>query len=136
MKFDINQDLIDQYYASQGNLPSLSTKIKSYAPKVTSKDYERGEITRYFAQQVNDRNGEIFEIAKSTYDSLRINSLYAVIEVRWKISGGLTDSKDKSGRIVQPSVITANNGSIALASETIPLINKKLTNPLQFWRGY
>jgi hypothetical protein len=107
-----------------------------YVPVPSEQDYEAGEITRYFAQQANQPDGEVLEISKQTFQALQRISLFRTVSLRWKVSGVLDDSFDAEGRLERPGVETANVAAINIASKTMPAIKRKLTNPLQLWRGY
>lgn len=115
---------------------NLVSQFPAFTPKPSDKDYELGEITRYFAQQTNQANGEITEISTQTYNTLQGVSLFRTVSLRWRISGPSTDAQDFAGRIVRPGIERANKAAISSAAKVIPNIGSKLTNVFQLWRGY
>jgi len=129
------QAMIDIYTKLKPDA-SMLAQIRPYIPSPKDKDYEFGELNRYFAQQTNQKYGEIIEISKQTYKTLRNESLYIAVEIRWKIAGLSTDAYDLAGRLVRPGIVTANNAAITRAAKMMPAIKQKLTNPYRFWRGF
>lgn len=115
---------------------NLVSQFPAFTPRPADKDYELGEITRYFAQQTNQANGEITEISQQTFNTLQGVSLFRTASLRWRISGPSSDALDFAGRIVRPGIERANRAAIATASKSIPTIGSKLTNVFQLWRGF
>ena len=86
-----NQEL----YSSSGDpLPHF--------PIITGKDYQRGQIIRYFAKKRNEEKPQIREIKKDAFNDLNFSAgkynyaLWTVTSVFWKISGPLRDSLNKN----------------------------------------
>lgn len=95
-------------------------KIITYVPSPTNEDYKSGYITRFFVQQLNDKNSPIYEIKGKSVAKFQNKTLYSVVSLDWRITGDV-DSIKKS-----------NSASIRIASQTIPKIQLYLPNLLQF----
>lgn len=131
--FDRDENLIREYRAA-GSPISLEVQLSPFSPFPTARDFEREEITRYFAQQTNQRDGEVAEVSKQTHNGLKNISMFRVVSLRWKIAGRLTDTFDATGNLERPGVETANRAAIRNAKKTISNIDRKLTNLLQLYR--
>jgi hypothetical protein len=131
-----DQQMLDTYRTVVG-ASSMLAIAPSFVPRPTAADYKFGEISRYFAQQTNQPNGEIIEIAKNTYDSLSVKSLFRVVNLRWRISGPANNTTDPiTGEINVLGVMSANQAAIRQAAKTMPAIGRKLTNTIQLWNGF
>ena len=129
-----DSELIAQYQKLAGT-KTIEVIIKSSIPKPTQADYDFGMITRYFVKQANQKDGEIVEVSKDTFNNANSNAFYIAIQIPWKISGTNTDVYDDHGIRLYTGVATANILSTNLAEKTMSGIKNKLTNPLQFWKG-
>ncbi len=123
-------NLVKQYKAIKGDT-QLSIVPRRFVPRPTEGDYKFGEIVRYFAQQANQSDGEIFEINKSSHTSFKSNPLYSVIKLRWQIAGPRSDSV---GGVTIVGVERANEAARTQAAKKMPGIARKLANPLQLYR--
>lgn len=125
-----------QAYSALRNDRNFREAPLSHVASPTDKDYELGEIDRYFVQVTNQLNGEIVEVAQQIWKDLQSNPMYRSIELRWKISGPLTDSYDEDGQRVRIGLRAANMTTVRQSAKQMPAIAHQLTNPLQFWRGF
>ena len=131
MKDSLRQKLT---YQRVGSTEMLSVAHR-HIPRPAQKDYDFGEIWRYFAQPANRPNGEIIEVSKRTYVKLKAKNLYRVVALRWKISGPEEDDVRGENLVIR-GVRTANQAAIDQAVKLMPTIQYKLTNLLQLWRGW
>lgn len=106
-------------------------------PIITSKDYQRGQIIRYFAKKRNDVIPKIIEISKEAYNDLNVNAgrynyaLWTVTRVFWKISGPLKDSLNSNG-VKTSGIIDTNQRLVNTAEENFKGIKQYLSNLIQF----
>jgi len=130
------QQMLDTYRSVAGSI-SMPVLASPFVPRPTPADYKFGEIHRYFAQQTNQPNGEIIEIAKNTHDSLSTKSLFRVVDIRWRISGPAYNTTDpKTGELSVLGVVSANQAAIRQAAKIMPAITRRLTNTVQLWQGF
>ena len=94
--------------------------IKPFIPTADQNDYNRGYITRFFAQKSNDPASTVYEIHSSTYSKLSNNPFFNVVILDWQIVG--TEDKIKD----------VNSRSIRFAAKTFPAVQLYLPNLLQF----
>ena len=106
-----------------------------YLPVITKQDVTFGQITRYFARQVNETSGEITEISKQTYDRLQTVPFYATVALVWRITGAIDDTTGvgPSTRLYT-GVRTANRLALETANDVIDGMRYQITNLLQFYR--
>ena len=135
-----DQQLIDSY-RKVATSTSILAVTSVFIPVPTDADFEFGEIRRFFSQQANQPFGEIVEIAKGTFDGLQQKSLFATVEIRWRVAGPAEDtiSTDPITGVESVDVLgvrTANEAAVRQAAKIIPAITRKLTNPFQLWRGF
>ena len=122
----INQEL----YSSSGD-------PLSYFPIITGKDYQRGQIIRYFAKKRNIEPPQIREITKDAFIDLNATSgkfnyaLWTVTSVFWKISGPLRDSLNKNG-VKTSGIIDTNRRLVENANKDFRGIRQYLSNLIQF----
>ena len=103
------------------NSPSEKTSYpKKHQPNPSESDYRTGRFSRYFCQKANDRNGELFEVDKPTFD--RKNSLYRFIALDWQISGVKLDVFRKNLRTILSFIRVRGNEQLS-----------KILFPLQLW---
>lgn len=115
---------------------NLSVKISAYSPQLNNTDYQRGYVTRYFIQKVNDKAGPIFELSKTDIGSIRTNPLYNTTSLRWRITGPKQPTYNpKTGEMLDMGVHESNKKSIELASTTMPNLKLYLPNTFQFWKA-
>ena len=133
-----NLEMINTYLAAVNNRID-APQFSPFVPKPTEKDYELGEIQRYFAQQVNNDESEIFEISKQEFGAANLSPLYLAISVRWRISGPADSSRRVvNGEVIRErtGIVEANTTAVKQAAKKMPAIAQKLANPYQLWRGY
>jgi hypothetical protein len=111
---------IGRYRFLKNNLNKFNLDIIPFVPKPTKKDYDKGFITRYFAQKANDTTSVIYEVSKENYKKYTKNNLILVTSLDWRLNGD--DSEIKN----------SNSESIRLASKKIPKLSLYLPNLLQF----
>ena len=106
-------------------------------PILTGKDYQRGQIIRYFAKKRNDITPKIIEISKEAYNDLNVNAgrynyaLWTVTRVFWKISGPLKDSLNSNG-VKTSGIVDTNQRLVNTAEENFKGIKQYLSNLIQF----
>lgn len=143
------RSMIDTYRGVATSKSILAT-ASTFVPRPSEADFEFGELKRFFAQQANQKFGEIFEVSPSSFAALQQKSLYTTVELRWKISGpaentvevdpdtGETIVDSLSGKPIVTSlgVRQANTATIEEAAKMMPAIRQKLTNVFQLWQGF
>lgn len=128
-----------EIYDLVGNPPTnlTDTEITEYFPTVTPEDAQRGFITRYFARQANHPTGFILEISKDDYDRLKLNSVYKLVTMPWRISGAIDDMVNTtigaSVRMVTGAK-TANRLALDMAEEEMPGMKDRIRNLLQLFQ--
>ena len=135
------QDMMDTYRRVNAS-PSTFTPIQihDHTPTVESQDKVRGSLTRYFTRPVQQTSHtDIQEIDQRTYTKPRTNKLYTVVAVRWQISGPLIDeyslTESETPVRLRSGVISGNQRSIELASETLVGLSQAVTNYSRFYQG-
>ena len=114
----------------------LNVKISAYSPQLTDTDYQRGYVTRFFVQRVNDKAAPIFEISNTDFGTLTTNSLYNTTSLRWRLAGPKQPTYNpKTGEMMDMGVHESNKKSIELASTTMPNLKLYLPNTFQFWKA-
>jgi len=127
--------LTDRYkiLSSQDSEEFLFLKFPSiHIPKIDSKDFENGFISRFFLKKVNDK--PILEINNNQFDLFFSSSFYKKISINWKITGPRNNVIKKS-RVEIEGVEDHNLKEIQTAELSLQGMKQKLTNPLQFWKG-
>ena len=130
IKYSILQPTNQEIYSSSGDpLP--------YFPIITGKDYQRGQIIRYFAKKSNEDPPQIREITKDAFSDLNSSrgqynyALWTVTSVFWKISGPLRDSLNKNG-VKTSGIIDTNRRLVENANKDFRGIRQYLSNLIQF----
>ena len=130
IKYSILQPTNQELYSSSGDpLP--------YFPIITGKDYQRGQIIRYFAKKRNEEKPQIREIKKDAFNDLNFSAgkynyaLWTVTSVFWKISGPLRDSLNKNG-VKTSGIIDTNRRLVENANKDFRGIRQYLSNLIQF----
>jgi len=109
----------------------------AFIPQPTGDDYKRGSIQRYFARKRNETPTRILEIDSNAYNDLFIQggeynyAMWDVIKVFWKISGPLTDTRDRSG-IVIAGIADTNKRLVDHTDKEFKGIKQYLSNLIQF----
>ena len=109
--------------------------IIAYLPVLKDVDYRRGFVKRYFIQKTNDKGSPIYEISKRDRNRFITNSLYTIVELKWRIKGPMETQYDSIGNITDKSVSESNRISIKLVSHLIPTLKLYLPNLLQFYKS-
>jgi len=104
-----------------------------HIPKIEKNDFENGFILRFFLKKVNDKF--ITEIDNNQYDLFSTSPFYKTTSINWKITGP-RNNIIKDGRVEIEGVEDHNLKEIQTAELTLQGMKQKLTNPLQFWRGF
>ena len=109
----------------------------AFIPQPKGKDYQRGQIERYFAKKRNSSPTRILEIDKSTYNDLFTQSgkynyaLWQVVKIFWKISGPLRDTRNPNG-IVTAGIVDTNERLVNFTNKEFRGIKQYLSNLIQF----
>jgi len=109
----------------------------AYFPQPQGKDYQRGQIERYFAKKRNSLPTLILEIDESTYNDLFTQSgeynyaLWQVNKIYWKISGPLRDTRNPNG-VVSAGIVNTNERLVNFTNQTFKGIKGYLSNLIQF----
>ena len=109
--------------------------IIAYLPVLKDIDYRRGFVKRYFIQKTNDKGSPIYEISKRDRNRFITNSLYTIVELKWRIKGPLDTQYDSVGNITDKAVSESNRITIKLVSHLIPTLKLYLPNLLQFYKS-
>ena len=109
----------------------------SFIPQPQGKDYQRGQIERYFAKKRNSNPFQILEINESTYNDLFTQSgeynyaLWQVVKIYWKISGPLRDTRGPNG-VITAGIVDTNERLINFTNKGFRGIKQYLSNLIQF----
>lgn len=101
---------------------------KAYFPQLTTEDYTRGYIIRYFVKLKSNSDSIIYEVDKKEYEKfsgdnvISGRSFFVTISLRWKIKGKRED------------VIMGNTRTVESKEQNMPGIRLRLGNRLQFWK--
>lgn len=109
--------------------------IIAYLPILKDVDYRRGFVKRYFIQKTNDKGSPIYEISQRDRNRFITNSLYTIVELKWRIKGPMETQYDSVGNITDKAVSESNRISIKLVSHLIPTLKLYLPNLLQFYKS-
>ena len=112
----------------------LNITPTAYFPNPTDKDFTRGYIYRYFTQKANDESAPIYEVASTEYRKFVTSPLYNTADLKWRLSGPLTEEKIGAGEVVDYGVPHSNKTSIKLASKIISKLGLYLPNLKQFYK--
>ena len=106
-----------------------------YTPIVTTTDYEKGFIDRYFVQRKSNPNNPVLEVESfSNFNG----KYYKQVTVEWKIKGPRRhDTYTPDGLLLEKSIYNFNRDSLKFATGIIPELRFKVTNFtfLSFQRG-
>tara|TARA_Y100000593_G_C4266654_1_gene315119 strand:+ start:543 stop:1286 length:744 start_codon:yes stop_codon:yes gene_type:complete len=106
-----------------------------YTPIVTTTDYEKGFIDRYFVQRKSNPNNPVLEVESfSNFNG----KYYKQVTVEWKIKGPRRhDTYTPDGLLLEKSIYNFNRDSLKFATGIIPELKFKVTNFtfLSFQRG-
>ena len=91
-----------------------------YTPFPSKSDYRIGTFKRYFAQKLNNVNGDLFEISE---EDNGVNNLFRYITIDWILSG-------RKSEVIYKNQVTINNISRIRGNERF----RRILFPLQFWR--
>lgn len=118
----------------------LPVETLQHTPVISRKDIENGEITRYFCRKTNHKSAaDILEVSKQTYDSIKLNSMYSVVEMRWIIKGRVLDIMDLTNPAapvrLYTGVTTSNKLFVSQADKEMPGLKNIITDYIKFWQG-
>lgn len=108
--------------------------ISTHIPNPSEKDYGRGYIARYFAQNVSDINSPIFEINENTFTRIQSNPLYTSVSIKWRLTGPKETQYREDGQVLDMNVSESNRRAILLHYAKIPNLKLYLPNLLQFYK--
>ena len=109
----------------------------AFIPQPKGKDYQRGQIERYFAKKRNETPSRILEINQSTYNDIITQSgeynyaLWQVVKIFWKISGPLNDTRNPNG-VVTAGIVDTNERLVNFTNKEFRGIKEYLSNLIQF----
>lgn len=98
----------------------LPIRTNSFIPSPSESDYQRGYITRYFAQKANDKTSAVIEVNSKGFSNYNNNPFYIVTSLDWVIIGDISE------------VQNYNLKSIQFASKNFKAIQFYLENLTQF----
>ena len=126
-----NENIVKEYGSSNINMVGVAPA--EYRPSPTKDDYNSGFIVRYFCKKINENR--ICEIDPAKWNLIEKN-LYIVVNLNWKISG--TKENVMNGNIIEKtSVVESNDAEIERVKNNTGIdLSQKLSNRLEFWRGY
>lgn len=122
---------------SNQELYKFGVDPEPYTPNPTGEDYKRGKITRYFAKKRNQTPTYIIEITQSTFNDLsgkggRYNyALWEPIQLFWKITGPINNSRDEFG-VIQAGIYNTNKRIVNQAQQQMRGIKGYLFDLLEF----
>ena len=123
----------DRYRELSGNkFSQLNISPEAYVPKPDEKDYERGYITRYFVQKVNDYNAPIFEVSDIEFARLTNVVTFNTTSLRWRLTGPISRVFNGHGKVTDMGIRESNMASIKIESDQIPNLKLYLPNLIQF----
>ncbi len=108
---------------------------KTKSPIITSKEIDKGEITRFLVCQLN--TGQVFEIDEDQYKKYNkggnpYNSNYAVGKIKWFITGPLFTKFNMQGIPIQDGIYERNKQQRDLILEEVPRLSPLLSNLLEY----
>jgi hypothetical protein len=126
-----NENIVKEYGSSNINMVGVAPA--EYRPSPTKDDYNSGFIVRYFCKKINENR--TYEIDPAKWSLIEKN-LYVVVNLNWKISG--TKENVMNGNIIEKtSVVESNDAEIERVKNNTGIdLSQKLSNRLEFWRGY
>lgn len=127
-------NIVDRYKQLL-NSPIKEEVIKTHIPSPTENDYSKGFILRCFVQKTNDKGSPIYEISFKNSGKYKVNPLYTVAELKWRIRGPMDTQYNTTGNITDKSVSESNRIAIKLVSHLIPNLKLYLPNLLQFYKS-
>lgn len=123
-------DIVEVYDRLKSTRRIEIPSIQAFFPTPDERDYERGYITRYFAQRVKGEQ-PIYEINGDDYVTFNGNIYYKVTSVNWRITGSLTEVRE-DGMVIDMGVEASNRKSILLERDVMPDLRYYLSNLTQF----
>ena len=118
-------------------LYKFGTDPEPFTPNPTGDDYKRGKITRYFAKKRNQTPVYIIETTQSVFNDLTNKSgrynyaLWEPIQLFWKITGPIRDSRDEFG-VIQAGIYNTNERIVNQAQQQMRGIKGYLSDLIQF----
>ena len=108
-----------------------------HRPNITQADVDKGSIKRYFAKQSNHTNGDIVEISEKHYNDLVNAPLYQTAVITWRIKGRLEDIPNMNSegpKNLYMGVLSSNKLAIQDGERQLPGLDRKLSDPLEFYQ--
>lgn len=101
--------------------------IKQFLPAPNKKDYDNGNITRYFLKRKFSTDIDIIEVSSNVYNQLKglnnaVTHLYDFFELLWVITGNKEEVRKTNFIAVQEQ------------EKEYTGINRYLSNLIQFWK--
>lgn len=100
-------------------------------PLITDADIRRGSVLRYFAQSVSTR--KIYEIDRVQFNIFKKDPYYVAIQLPWVITGQLESTTVNNNVVL--GVREQNERIINFYNRTVPGLNRKLRDPLEYFIG-
>lgn len=127
-----NVDIATEYGKFSGLPPVVRTPTR-FRPSPSGMDYSVGYFTRVLVIKRND-SSNVTEIDPRSTD-LNV-SLYDRIPIKWRISG--PRDRVEANRVIEDFGVYDSNQSAIGAASTVAgtNLNRVLSNPLDYWRGY
>jgi len=132
MTATLTTSIVDKYNTLFSN-PIITGIVyaQEYKPSPTIDDYNNQTIERFFVKPVN--RPKIIEVSSDNYNFCT-SFLYLKTNIYWKIAGSINTILANNVQQVV-GVRDFNIKEIARANSVIGGIDKKLTNPLEFYRA-
>lgn len=132
---------LTEYDVIRNNQEELQLKstepIPVYYPQLTSEDYTRGNIIRYFLKHRS--TGVISEVSQEVYKAIIDNKplyyypSYTTGRLTWRIRGPRSTTTRQGYRI--PGAISINKAAVESLERTLPGISSYLSDLGEFVRG-
>lgn len=100
-------------------------------PRIITEQIQEETIVRYFVQLVSTR--KIYEVDLDQYNIFVYNPYYIAIKLPWVIAGN--KNTDTFNGKVRLGALDKNNNIIKYYNTKLPGLNRKLSNPLEYFVG-
>lgn len=99
---------------------------KQYTPLITSADYEKGFIERYFVQRKSHKNNPVLEV--QNFEPFN-GKYYHQVSLDWKITGPRRQNTyTPDGLLIEKSIFEYNRDSVKFATQKMPQLKFKVSN--------
>ena len=126
--------MLESYKKLVSKSPVPDDNIRAHIINPNDSDYNRGFISRYFAQKVTDVNSPIYEVNEKVFSRLQNNQMYVVVALKWRLKGPRETQYREDGQLLDVSVSESNRRAILLNYDKIPKLKLYLPNLLQFYK--